>query len=285
MNTLFSEKIGWEVERHPVSFERNGKLITDPNFMVLSRSDNEQVLSVMSKKYCPMKVEEFEKATARMQEVSGMEMKGFQEFNDGKILLSILKNKEPLLVNSYPIDDYLVMGTSFNGEQPFFIGTSTILIRCQNSFSHIHPVSRIRHTRFSFERREEVLSGLETYLKNREGIYTNFARMQEVDIQEEDKELFVNQILPLPEGKTLEEVSVRTLNRRASLMECIEGETSELGNNVFGLFQGLTKFTSHVFQAKKEAPFANLIGTANDLNQRGYRYALNKISGTSAVLS
>ncbi len=277
MNRLFNEKFNWEVERHPVTFERNGTLITDPNYMVLSRNDTNQVLSVMSKKYCPMPVSEFEDATFRMQEVSGMELMGFQEFNDGKILLSILKNGNPLEVNSYPIEDYLVMGTSFNGEQPFFIGTSTILIRCQNSFSHIHPFSRTRHTLHSFDRRETALKNLETYFTDRKHLYTKFEEMQMVQIDEEEKMLFVNKILPLPEGKVEEEVSVRTINRRTSLMECIQGETGELGNNVFGLFQGLTKFTTHMLTTRKEAPFGNLIGTANDLNQKGYQYALNKI--------
>ena len=92
MNTTFSEKFGWEIERHPVSFEREGTLVTDPNFQIISRNDNDKVLSVMSKKYCPMTVGDFEKTTERMQEMSGMEFQGYQEFNDGKILLSILKN-------------------------------------------------------------------------------------------------------------------------------------------------------------------------------------------------
>ena len=274
MNTTFSEKFGWEIEKHPVSFERDGQLITDPNFLVLSRSDNDQVLSVMSKKYCPMTVNEFEEATQRMQEVSQMEFMGFQEFNDGKILLSVLKNGDPLSVNSYPIEDYLVMGTSFNGEQPFFIGTSTILVRCQNSFSQIHMMCRTRHTKYSFDRREIVLANLETYFKDRQRIYSNFELMEQVTFNEEQKRLFVNHVLSIPDIEPEKGFATRTLNRRDELMACIEGETSELGNTVFGLFQGLTKFTTHSLTTKKEAPFANLIGTANDLNQKGYQYAL-----------
>ena len=272
MNTTFSEKFGWEIERHPVSFEREGTLVTDPNFQIISRNDNDKVLSVMSKKYCPMTVGDFEKTTERMQEMSGMEFQGYQEFNDGKILLSILKNNSPLEVNNFPIEDYLVMGTSFNGEQPFFIGTSTILVRCQNSFSQIHMMSRTRHTKFSPEKREAIMAGLETYFRNRAGIYTAFEDMQKIAVNDEGKLLFVNNILPLPVIEPEKGYSARTLNRREELMKCIETETSELGNTAFGLFQGLTKFTTHSLKTKKEAPFGNLIGTANDLNQKGYKY-------------
>ena len=76
----------------------------------------------------------------------------------------------------------------------------------------------------------------------------------------------------MPDDK---ELATRTINRRQELLTNIESETKELGNNVFGLFQGLTKYTTHTLKTRKEAPFGNLIGTANDLNQRGYKFALS----------
>lgn len=274
MNTTFSKNFGWEIERHPISFEREGELITSPDFQILSRSDNNQVLSVMSKRYCPMSVNQFEEASEKMQKASGMELLGYQEFNEGRVLLAILKNGNPLEVNSYPIEDYLVLGTSFNGAQPFFIGTSTILVRCQNSFSQIHMLSRTKHTTHSYERRESVLNGLEYYFNSRKKLYSNLELMQNVPITDETKKIFVNSVLSLP-NELPEETSTRTLNRINELYGAIDGETSELGNNLFGLFQGLTKFTTHTLRTKNEAPFGNLIGTANDLNQKGYDFALS----------
>lgn len=270
-----TDNFGWDIQQHPVSFVKEGEVITDNNFKVLSRSDNNQVLSVMSQKYCPMKTEEFENATKRMQEESGMKFMGFQEFNGGATLLSVLKNETPLSVNKYPIEDYLVMGTSFNGEQPFFIGTSTVLIRCQNQFSSIHVMSRTRHTKFSFERRETVLQSLSTYFNQRQQIYANFEKWQDIKVTEEQKLNFVNHVLMIPDLMPGDkELATRTLNRRQELLTDIENESKELGDNIFGLFQGLTKYTTHTLKTRKEAPFGNLIGTANDLNQRGYRYAL-----------
>lgn len=270
------KNFGWEVETHPVSFvKESNEIVTDEGFKVLSRSDNNQVLSVMSDSYCPMTTQEFEKATERMLEESGMAFQGFQEFKGGNILLSILENNESMAVNGYPIKDYLILGTSFNGEQPFFIGTSTLLIRCQNQFSQIHKMSKARHTRFSFEKRETILQSLEAYFRTRKSIYANFEKMKNISVTEEQKLNFVNNVLLIPEVLPEKGLATRTINRREELMTAINAESEELGNNVFGLFQGLTKYTTHTLKTKTEAPFGNLMGTANDLNQRGYRLALS----------
>lgn len=278
MNKEFLETFGWEIEQSPVILMKQGATIEDQNFKVISRNDNNKVLSVMSNKYCPISVTEFEKTTQRMQEMSEMELMGYQEFNDGKILLSILKNNSLSQVNSFPVEDYLILGTSYNGELPFFIGTSTILIRCQNAFSRIHMMSKTRHTKYSPDRRESIMNSLEVHFRNRKQIYQNFSEMHKVEVNEEDKIIFANKILSIPEIIPEKGLATRTMNRKEELLRCIESETNDVGNSIFGMFQGLTKYTTHSLETRKVAPFANLIGTANDLNQKGYKHCLSMIA-------
>ena len=271
MNTQFVKSLGWDISSFPVSIvKESGEIITDPNFQTITRNDNDKILSVMSKKYNPMTVKEFEQATERMLDVSGMEFMGYQEFKEGGIILSCLKNQHPLQVNDYPIDDHLILGTSFNGDMPFFVGTSTILVRCQNAFSQIHIMSKARHTKFSPQKREQILCLLEDYIKDRERIYSSFEDMQKKEVSNVVVLDFVNNVLNIPSVLPEKGLATRTINKRDELMSCIEGEMNDLGNNVFGLFNGLTKFTTHSLKTRTEAPFGNLIGTAADLNNKGF---------------
>lgn len=275
MNKLFLDSLGWEIESHPIQFlNSKGEICLSDDFRVISRNDTNEALSVMSGKYNPTTVASFEDATAKMVEASGMALQGFQEFNEGKIVLSILKNENPLEVNGFPIDDYLVLGTSFDGSYPFFIGTSTILVRCQNQFSKIHMLSKVRHTVNSTIRREFALEGMKVYFDEREQMYKNFEFMSKVPMDKAKQEAFTAFILNIDEANG-EELPTKTLNRKTALLSAITEETEALGNNLFGVFNGLTKYTTHVYQPRKESPFGNIIGSANDLNQKGYAYCLN----------
>lgn len=272
MNKEFKKNFGWEVETKPVSFlNDDGNLVTDENYKMVIRNDDQSVLSVMKKGYYPMSIENFEESAYRMQEISGFPLLGFQEFMDGRITLAILKNnQESLSIGDFPIDDYLVMGSSFNGDKPFFVGTSTILIRCQNAFSKINSMESIRHTKNSPQRREVLFGYLKDYFENRKLLYSNMTNMLSVKVDEATKLNFVNKVLQIPTLTSGKELHSRTRNRIEELVQCIDSEMNDVGQNVFGLFQGVTKYTTHNLKSRVDGSFGNLLGTADLYNQRAY---------------
>jgi hypothetical protein len=52
-------------------------------------------------------------------------------------------------------------------------------------------------------------------------------------------------------------------------------ETADLGNNLFGLFNSVTHYTTH--KLKNENTFGNLFGTANKINEKAYDLVLELI--------
>lgn len=271
MNTDFIEKFSWDIETRPVSFQKNGHIITDDNYKLITRNDTDKVLSVMSKGYNPMTNQDFMESAQRMVEISGMPLVGFQEFMGGKVTLGILKNNQEnfKIGSNYPIEDYLILGSSFNGEKPFFVGTSTVLIRCQNAFSRINIMETVRHTKNGPQRREILFKYLETYIKERTELYSKFNLMLEQGVKQVEKDIFIKQVLSIPilpmDGGDYHK---RTQGRIEDLTNTINSEMGDLGDNVFGLFQGVTKYTTHCLKTKNVAPFGNLMGTANEINQR-----------------
>ena len=183
-------------------------------------------------------------------------------------------NIENFDIGGHKIDDYLVLGSSFDGRMPFFIGTTTFLIRCKNQFSKISNVEKVRHTKSAPKKREELLKGLEIYFSNRKKMYENFTNMQDVKIDQALREEVINRVMNISKEDLLgNDVSVRKLNQMDELRNMILFEEKELGPNLWATFNGVTRYTTHSLN-KKEEVFGNMFGTANLLNQKAYEMAV-----------
>ena len=80
--------------------------------------------------------------------------------------------------------------------------------------------------------------------------------------------------------KTESELSTRSLNAMETLYSHIEKETNQKGQNMFGLFSGVTSWTTH----EKSAPRREngreesmMTGTNYRTNEQGLEFALNKM--------
>lgn len=68
-----------------------------------------------------------------------------------------------------------------------------------------------------------------------------------------------------------QEVSTRKASIHKEITSCIHRECFDIDNNLLGLFNGFTFFTSHV-KKSKEKVFGNAVGSMADLNTRAYQF-------------
>lgn len=142
------EKLTWEVESKNIFSGEVVGMDKIPGYKAISRNDNQVVLSVMKNSYSPMLNAEFLEIVENIRTISGFKLEGFNEFKQGKKVLAFLKNdREDFYIGGHKIEDYFLLGNSFDGSSSFFQGTSTELIRCTNAFSKIQVHSKIRHTK------------------------------------------------------------------------------------------------------------------------------------------
>ncbi len=243
--------------------------------------DNGEILSVMKDSYFPMYNKDFMESVNRMSEISGFQISGYSEIGGGIKIAGHLKNNvEKLMIGNFPIDDYLVLGSSFDGSTSFFLGTSTVLVRCQNQFSRISKMEKVRHTKSSPKRVDELLRTLDIYFKNRKEMFENFERMGNVRIDEKIKLEAMEYILGIKEeDKLLGKVSTRKQNQLLLMDSAMLTELAEVGDNLFGLFNGVTKYTTHLMNEKSiiNSGFGNMFGTPADVNAKAYDFALSLI--------
>lgn len=80
-------------------------------------------------------------------------------------------------------------------------------------------------------------------------------------------EAFVDHVLEIPK----ENVSAVKLSHRSSLFDSINTEMAAMGGTAYGLFNGLTHYTSHVLKSSGKM-FGNALGHPYHLNQRGLQF-------------
>ena len=274
MKTNLVDSLGFELETQQVAFSHNGEMRLSTKHQIITRSDNGQPLSVMGNNYVPMMVKDFEESTQRLSDISGYPIVGYEEFNDGKVILSFLKNINKTEAVGMPIEDYIVIGSSVDGTRPFFVGTSTVLIRCTNAFSSINQIDRIRHTKSSPIKREEMYNYFENYLEEKNKIYHSFEDMIRVKVNDSQRDEFAKFILSIPTDEV--ELGTRRLNRLGELIDCIQGESNDVGKNVFGLLQGVTKFTTHNMKQTKDT-FGSVLGNKSWYNKKAFDRCLEYV--------
>jgi len=270
MFATLQKSIDWKVEERPTYFQSKTGESIETGYKSIIRTDNESLLSVRGKGFFAMPTEEFGEIKERIGEISGFTFSGFSEFDGGKIILANFKNtNEDLRINNFKIEDNLIVGNSYNGEKPFFLGTNMFMIRCSNQFSKITVHSKVRNTANAKTRREELLIMFEQYCKEKELLYKTIEQFQTIEMKQIQMEIAAMKILSIQKEEGLDKIATRSQNRLDSIMQSITHETAELGMNAFGFFNGVTHYTTHTMESKHEA-FGNFIGLKNELNQKAY---------------
>lgn len=265
----------WDINEQGIYTPINGAMTKVEGKKALVRNDNNEVLSVRNESYHAMTNESFLEVADKLKDMSGFELAGFNEYNGGRKVIGYLKNtaEGEIKIGEHAIEDYLIIGNSFDGSSSFFTGTVTELLRCSNEFGRISKMNRVRHSK-SFETNlTELMTYIEGHFKSRELMYTAFNRFGNRIVSAELFDKALNVVLDID---TTEEVSTRKINQRNALRSAIVGESNDLGDNLWGLFNGVTKYTTHDLGGKNKV-FGNILGNGNTINQRAYKFCLENV--------
>lgn len=259
----------WDVIERPIFSD--GKIIE--GYKALHRSDNDEVLQVAKNTYTPVSNERFLDVVHKLSDVTGFPIEMYDEVAKGRKVLAFLKCTDPITVQGYKFKDWLMVGNSHDGSTGFFVGNSNMMIRCENRFTKNFQNLRVLHTRNNDIRIDHLTNGFDSFAKQRQRFYNRFSEYVDFEIVEEHKTALVNNLIEVTpeEIHNPEKLSTRKLNLISDMHRSIERETSELGNNLFGLFNGVTHYTSHIRQQKNPV-FCNAFGTSADMNNKALNF-------------
>jgi hypothetical protein len=262
-------KLTWDVDLKPIWVD--GKEL--PNHQALVRNDNAEVLSVTKKSYHPATNERFLEVVSRIHEFTGFDVEGYSVFQGGRKVLAFLKNNEKMRIGDFDSNNYMVIGNSFDCSTGFFTGISNVVIRCSNQFSRMQTSTTIRHNKQLDMKLDELVLFYKDFLKEEAHLKETFLTWNEIKPNQEFISKFVDSVLDISCSGT---ISTRKRNAREELRNSIDLEMEAMGNNKYGLFNGVTHYTSHVRKSANKL-FGASTGSSYLLNNDAFCYLQSAI--------
>lgn len=242
-----TDNLEWKVRQEPVQTE-SGIII--PGHMAIVREDTNVPLSIMADGYQPYQNHELIDLLEKVSNQTGMEVKKSGLFGNGEKVFIQLKSDDLKLGNDR-IEGYLTGINSFDGSTSLAFGPSNITISCQNSFfAAFRGLStKVRHTKNMKLRIEDILKTLTRTLEEEKKMFKHIVQLSETRIDDGNIESVLRKLFNISNDvvdlEDDEQVSTVTRNKIDQFYVDMNGELKSKGDNLWGLFSGVTKYTTH----------------------------------------
>lgn len=245
-NILESANLNWAV--------RSEKLVTavsniETESIAIVRDDTNQILGVHGKGYHPLQNSEMMEILDRISGKMDLPLHKGGYFGDGQKTYIQLKTKDQA-VGTDLVKGYLTCVNSYDGSTSLAFGHSNLTISCQNTFfaNYREMANKVRHTQKMHDRIDVICMQIEDVLRAEDKIFNQIKKMSEIDIDPKVREMVLSRMLDLNKEERLADIttlSTRKKNILSDLEVNILGEIQDKGGNLWGLFSGITKYTTH----------------------------------------
>jgi len=254
----FEKSLGWEVSEHDVLVQ--GKAA--PRHKAICNGEN--IIQISGKSYTPFLNSEFEELATEIGCLADFKEPRFATIDGGKRVLAFLENPEKgKKVAGLDIKDYMLIGNGHDGNTALWIGTSTIVHRCNNMFTKENMKIRFSHTRSIHDNVLNLKAEIAGYHEDLDELYKTFENWSTIKIAPKIKEDMKRHLTAMEREDTPENISTRKLNLYNGIDAGIARECTELGDNLWGLFNGVTYFTTHDYSRGKPESLNATGGGAN----------------------
>lgn len=253
----------------------------------ITRDDNGRSIAVMKNSYTPMTTQEFSDTANEVALQIGGEIKTFKDWNSdaSPVITCQMEISEPLHIAGSKVEGVLTLGVGFDGSRSFFIGHTNTYLRCTNQFSSIVKDFTSRLTKNNMVRVQDIIKNIGLYREYEQKLYENFVKFQDVKVDEKIVQECIARLIGLTEEerqmspRELEkELSTQKLNKRDEILASVRTEMSEVGNNAWGLFNGVTHYTTHVMKSRGSEEMSSMFGAKNVANQVAYNLGLELLN-------
>lgn len=286
----FKNAFDWDITQTPI-FDSNGNVIN--GYKEIKRQsengdDNKgETIAVMKKSFTPMTTAEFTDIVERISQQIGADIAGYEDWNMGKnigarkhIITAQLRLTNDVQIAGSRMDGFMTIGCGFDGSKSFFISHSQEYLRCTNQFSQLITDFTSRLTKNNMLRVEDIVNNISLYTEYEKKLYENMQKMVKVKIDDRILQECVSRLAKLSEEEKLDHtiISTQKLNKIDDIMASMRTEISDVGNNVLGLFNGATHYSTHIMNSRSEDYFGNLFGTKGEINKITYDFCKELIN-------
>jgi len=243
---LNKANLNWNVKSEKVTTESG---ITLDGYSALVREDTNVPLSVRSESYYPYQNYELVELLDRVSGLTGLSIHKGGFFGEGQKVFIQLKSNN-LRIGNDRVEGYLTGINSFDGTTSLAFGPSNITISCQNKFfaAFREMQSKVRHTKNMVVKIDEICKRLEGILDEEKIVFDNILKLSETRFDDIIKDKVTRELFGINKDvdlKDMEAISGVTRNKLSRFYVDLNGELQGKGDNLWGLFSGITKYTTH----------------------------------------
>lgn len=261
INTMLDAyELNWRVVKKPMQIIWSpDEVIKSPHMQVM-REDTRQVFWASKDAYEVFQNQDLAELLFRIAEQTGYELHGGGMFSDGaRVFLQLITGEEKGIgKNKDVIKKFLTAINSHDGQTSMRWGLTNVTISCTNTFNRAYSElkSSARHTKTMHQRIDDSLKKIEMLNEIEDGMFKRIHTMASEEVTQKNMTEVIERITGVDMLLTAEEItknySTYAVSRMTELLEAINQEMEQKGNTTWGLFSGVTKYTSHVMPVGKK---------------------------------
>jgi len=242
---LVKAGLDWKVKSEGIQ-TLSGLII--PDRVALIREDTNKVLGVHTDGYFPYQNDELLELLYKISNKSSLSYKTGGFFGDGRRVYFQLNSGSQSLKGD-KIEGSITGINSFDGGTSLSFGNSNTTISCQNTFWMVYKslTTRVRHSASMKPKLEEILLQIDLLLAEEKRTFRTIERMAGIKMTQAVRDLVTQKLFDLDKEEKLdiESLSTKKMNKILKFNEDLNGEIAGKGDNLWGLFSGVTKYTTH----------------------------------------
>ena len=225
------------------------------------REDTGKYLATVGNRYTPTQNKDLLELLYKAAEHANIAISRGGTISKGKRVFYQLGLGEDKIGNS-AIKRWLTALNSHDGQTPLGFGTTNVVVVCRNTFfKALGDVSKVRHTPNSYDRISIIVQTMSDAILAENQLIVKFKEMSDTYVPATLDDDFLRDILGVNEN-------TRSENRVNILRAAIAQDVKIHGNSQWALFNGVTRFTTHMDNVKDRARSV-MEGSGFKINNRG----------------
>jgi len=242
---LVQSGLNWKVVSEGMKTDSG---IAIPDRIALVRDDTKKILGIHANGYEIYQNDELLELLHRIGQSTGLELHSGGCFKGGDKVWFQLKSADLKLQND-TIKGYISGFNSFDGRTSMAFGNAKMTVSCMNTFwaAYRQVDTRLRHSANMRPKIEEILRKIDVLLVEEQSGFAEIQRLGNIRMTPEVKELITKKLFEISVEERLDGGNLSTYkqNKLIRFNYDLGIETAQKGDNLWGLFSGVTRYTTH----------------------------------------
>lgn len=270
-STLDRFGMNWSVDKKPLRW-LDGIDAYETDYFGVVRSDTKKTFGVFTKQYETFQNSELAELVLNIADVTGFPITHGKMFKEGARVVMQME-LSPVKVGDDTVKRYATAINSHDGSTSLRWGTTGYTVSCDNQFSALRKDlnSSARHTSNMRKLVDSSLRALEKLEQADTSMYEQFTRMTDIKVDDSFAQKVIESIsgtdLSLSPKLYQDRYSTRKQNITEALCQSVAKEMSYKGQTMWGLFSGITHYTTHKGGTGNSREESKLTGSLQRLDQ------------------